>query len=133
VGGDGDDRLEGGAGNDVMLGGRGGDTFVGGAGKDVMLAGVDTEVDVFVFAPGDTGATLSTIDRIAQFDARGEDMIDLTAFGGLEFVPDGRFNGLGQVTALENFVLILDKADPSAIGVIRVIANEPLDAADFIL
>lgn len=76
LGGDGNDWLDGGRGNDTLDGGNGNDILVGGAGRDVMTGGGAN--DIFVFNPGDTGATPETADRITDF-GNGADLIDLSA------------------------------------------------------
>ncbi|WP_158287613.1 calcium-binding protein [Falsiroseomonas bella] len=82
------DLLRGGAGIDVLLGDDGDDTLDGGAGVDLMRGGAGN--DVFVFGPGDSAPL--TPDTILGF-VRGEDRIDLTAFGGLDFIGTTDFTG----------------------------------------
>lgn len=133
----GDDRIDGGSGNDRIGADAGADTITGGAGRDVMDAGFDDDADIFVFAPGDTGITGDTIDVVRNFDPSDEDLIDLTAFGGLVFVEDGNFTDIGQVSFVDGFVLLnLDEGssgDRIADAAIRVESAEILDAADFLL
>ena len=74
--GRGDDVGFGGAGNDFINGGAGNDTIVGGEGDDSLFGG--NGLDVFVFAAGDGH------DRITRFE-KGEDKIDLSAFGFADF------------------------------------------------
>ena len=64
----GDDLLNGGTGQDTLVGGVGDDTLTGGNGRDT-----------FVFA-NDFGS-----DTITDFNLRGTDQIDLTAFSGLTY------------------------------------------------
>ena len=78
-GGNGHDRLYGGKGNDTLHGGRGNDTLRGGADDDT-LSGGDGD-DAFVFAPAN-GA-----DTVLDF-GRGEDTLDLGAFGDIRSVDD---------------------------------------------
>lgn len=75
LGGRGDDVLQGGAGNDTLFGGEGTDVLSGGTGDDFLAGGAG--VDTFTFAPGDGR------DVVTDFTA-GEDVIDLTAFTGLQ-------------------------------------------------
>lgn len=75
LGGRGDDVLQGGAGNDTLFGGDGADVLIGGTGDDFLAGGAG--VDTFTFAPGDGR------DVVTDFTA-GEDVIDLTAFTGLQ-------------------------------------------------
>lgn len=76
IGGDGNDWLEGGLGNDTLDGGNGNDIITGGAGRDVMTGGAAN--DIFVFNPGDVGATPARADTITDF-GDGTDLIDLSA------------------------------------------------------
>lgn len=64
TGGTGADTISGLAGNDTLIGGAGADTLTGGAG-----------IDTFVFANGDSGTTVGTIDEITDFSS------DLISFG----------------------------------------------------
>ncbi len=95
VSGDENDTVDGGAGNDLILagqgddilfgggdvddirGGRGHDEINGGAGND-RLQGNEGN-DIFIFEAG-TGR-----DRIVDFNKNGDDAIDLTDFGFVEF------------------------------------------------
>jgi Ca2+-binding RTX toxin-like protein len=82
------DLLRGGGGTDVLIGDEGDDTLEGGAGIDLLRGGAGN--DVFVFGPGDSAPL--TPDTILGF-VRGEDRIDLTAFGGLDFIGTAEFTG----------------------------------------
>ena len=79
AGGAGDDRLMGDGGNDRLNGGDGNDWLAGGEGADFLTGGGGS--DTFVFAPGDSGISTGTRDRISDFES-GIDLIDLTAFAG---------------------------------------------------
>jgi len=83
-GGEGNDRLEGGEGNDLLYGGTGTDFLSGGAGRDG-----------FVLAPGWGGSTLTTADRILDFQL-GQDSIRLG--GGLQFQGLTLTAGTGVLT-----------------------------------
>ncbi|WP_137178964.1 calcium-binding protein [Roseomonas sp. AR75] len=107
------DTLDGGAGNDVLRGGSEGDLLRGGDGADLVLGedgedtldgglGADTlrggaENDIFVFGPGDSAPDAP--DLILDF-VRGADRIDLTAFGGLDFIGTAAFTGGDGVAEL---------------------------------
>lgn len=79
-GGDNDDILNGGAGNDRIIGGSGVDTVYGGDGLDVVTLGGGN--DIFVAEIGAskvaTKAGTMSIDIITDFDANGNDVIDLS-------------------------------------------------------
>ena len=79
------DTLHGGADSDFLFGGEGRDTLFGDSGNDVLTGGLGNDVmtggagyDTFVFAAGDGR------DRVTDFTS-GEDLIDLSAFGELDF------------------------------------------------
>ena len=89
-GGNGDDRIFGGRGNDVLAGGEGNDFLKGGPGEDTLIVdGDDMDVlyggpdkDTFRFFPSDLGG-----GSIRDF-SDGEDVIDLTAFTGINSMDD---------------------------------------------
>ena len=88
-GGPGDDRLFGGRGDDTLVGGAGFDYLKGGSGNDELVAGEGMDImyggageDMFVFSPSDAGGAV-----IADF-SDGEDVIDLTAFAGIDSMDD---------------------------------------------
>ena len=89
-GGDGDDRVFGGRGNDTLTGGEGNDELKGGPGEDTLIAdGDDMDVlyggtgkDTFQFFPSNVGG-----GSIRDF-TDGEDVIDLTAFTGINSMAD---------------------------------------------
>ena len=102
-GNSGNDKINGGAGNDELNGGYGNDYIFGGGGHDKLYAGEGTDllrggfgvdtihlwdstaaVDTLIFAPGESGRTLGTIDTVEGFTV-GEDKIDLKAFGPMTF------------------------------------------------
>ncbi|MEY1557369.1 fasciclin domain-containing protein [Yoonia sp. R2331] len=72
-GGKGHDVIKGEGGNDVIKGGRGHDEISGGAGFDFLTGGRGR--DTFIFKQ-DEG-----VNVISDFDRRGNDTIDLSAFG----------------------------------------------------
>ncbi len=130
----GDDTLDGGAGDDALFGDAGADVLRGGPGRDLLDAGVDDAADRIVFAPEDLAAA-RPLDILRNFDAGGEDAIDLTAFGGLEVVEDG-FTGLGQVW-IRGETILLNIAEGGVFGpadaAIRVLGAEGLGAEDLLL
>jgi Ca2+-binding RTX toxin-like protein len=105
-GGEGNDRIWGGNGADVLAGGAGDDTISGGEGRDYLRGGTGRDLitlwetvqsaDTLVFAPGESGRTLATIDRIEGFES-GVDKINLRAFGPMTF-EEIDFAGGGQAS-----------------------------------
>ena len=89
-GGNGDDRIFGGRGNDTLTGGAGNDVLKGGPGKDILIANGDhmdvlhggSDNDIFRFFPSNIGG-----GSIQDF-TDGEDVIDLTAFTGINSMDD---------------------------------------------
>lgn len=105
----GDDRLDGRGGNDRLAGGEGADRLAGGGGGDI-----------FVFAPQGAAAT----DRVTDF-ARGEDRLDVSAFG---------YHGFGELPSLAddghgNAVVTLD---PFSAVILIGVAAAALDGGDFL-
>jgi Ca2+-binding RTX toxin-like protein len=104
--GAGNDRLYGGDGIDVLYGMEGDDTISGGEGRDVIRGGTGRDlitlwedvaaVDTLVFAPGESGRTRATIDRVEGFET-GSDRIDLRSFGHMTY-EDIDFAGAGQAS-----------------------------------
>jgi Ca2+-binding RTX toxin-like protein len=95
-GGDGNDIINGGAGRDRIWGNDGDDIITGGAGRDDMHGGEG--VDTFVFNAGDSGVKGRSRDVIKGFDS-GEDKIDLTSFGTVDFLEGAAFTGAGGAEA----------------------------------
>jgi Ca2+-binding RTX toxin-like protein len=115
-GGDGDDeiygrsgvdRLNGEAGNDFLYGSGGNDILNGGTGADVMVGGAGS--NTFVFAPGDSGQQVGTIDFIADYfkGAVGTgDKIDFSAMlaiGGTAATATGNAASINQTTGVATF------------------------------
>ena len=90
----GDDTLSGLGGDDRLVGGGGDDVLTGGAGRDTLEGG--TGADRFVFAPGDTTVSLLKPDAVRDFSDADRDVVDLTAFGPLDFIGAGAFSGNGS-------------------------------------
>jgi serralysin len=83
TGNDGDDFLLGRAGNDILRGGAGVDSVTGGDGLDVATLGSGD--DIFVAEVGATKVATKmgqmSVDIITDFDAAGDDFIDLSGLG----------------------------------------------------
>ena len=71
VGGAGNDELFGGDGNDILIGGAGDDLLIGGTGDDMLEGGAGS--DTYRIGLGDGN------DVITEFDADGEDVVELSA------------------------------------------------------
>ena len=100
-GGDGHDLLRGGADDDVLMGGRGRDRLEGGPGDDVLVGGAGADElfggaghDLFRYSdiagPGGPDAP----DIVLDF-RHGEDRVDLSALGPLDWIGGHRFTGHG--------------------------------------
>ncbi|WP_292372051.1 type I secretion C-terminal target domain-containing protein, partial [Mesorhizobium sp.] len=89
VGGAGDDYLDGGIGNDILIGGTGLNHMTGGAGNDT-----------FVIDP--SKLTVHVADVIADFNAQGQDVIDLSdllkSLGANAPTTDGQVGSTVDVT-----------------------------------
>ncbi|HET6943448.1 MAG TPA: M10 family metallopeptidase C-terminal domain-containing protein [Sphingomicrobium sp.] len=87
IGNDLDNILKGNGGNDVLLGGNGSDRIYGGDGLDVVKLGAGD--DMFVAEIGATKSVLKTgkmsVDILTDFDANGNDTIDLSGLGSFHF------------------------------------------------
>jgi Ca2+-binding RTX toxin-like protein len=87
-----DDILRGGAGNDILAGGDGIDLLFGGEGNDVFVADVGTKS--VQTRRGDLA-----IDFIFDFDASGDDKIDLSGLGqGLTWRGGSSGKTTGSIT-----------------------------------
>ncbi|WP_299656562.1 calcium-binding protein [uncultured Tateyamaria sp.] len=133
-GGDGRDQIFGGAGDDTVSGSDGEDRVAGGEGADLILDYEDIEArDVFVFNPGDSGATEGTMDEIRGFTSI-IDKIDLTTFGGLTFVEGDTFSGTQTEVLFDgDFVQIDSDGDGTVDEMIELTWVNAVEAADFIL
>ena len=80
TGNDGNDVLIGRGGNDILRGGAGVDKVTGGDGLDVVTLGGDNDVFVAELGTAKVATKLGTmsIDIITDFDAAGDDLIDLS-------------------------------------------------------
>jgi Ca2+-binding RTX toxin-like protein len=88
---------------------------------------------VFVFGPGAAGATVSTRDTITDF-APGEDLIDLSAPGGLGFVAGDSFGRTaGEVIQARGLLRIDLDGDGAAEMVVKPIGEPALTVDDLIL
>ncbi|MGF1445335.1 MAG: calcium-binding protein [Pikeienuella sp.] len=129
----GDDEIRGGADDDRIFAGEGADIVTGGTGRDFMSLGDDDDVDIIVLAPGDTGATSETSDRATDFDADGEDLLDLTAFGTLAFVEDAAFTATGQVSIEGRTVVLNLEGDTEVDAAILLRGSGDLGVEDLLL
>ncbi len=134
AGQDGNDDLRGGTGDDRLVGGNGRDIFNGGAGADLLADWEDgNSRDIFVFNPGDTGVRARDRDTIEGFDS-GTDRIDLTGFGGLEWIDEQGFDGSGaQVRFMDQRLAIDADGDGEADARIDILWVRDMNAGDLIL
>ncbi len=137
-GGDGNDKLKGNIGNDTLYGEAGSDrlkgqagddTLIGGAGADALIGGAGADTFVFL-AASDSAA--GTADRIKDFE-QGVDLIDFSAFGGLNFIGSNGFSGTGaEVRAVEkggNTILRVD-VDGDGAADMKIIVKGLVNLAD---
>jgi serralysin len=100
TGNNGNDTLMGRAGDDHILGGAGVDKVYGGDGVDVVTLGSGD--DIFVAELSATKAVLKTgtmgVDIITDFDASGNDVIDLTGLGHFNFHGTNASKNAGDLT-----------------------------------
>jgi Ca2+-binding RTX toxin-like protein len=120
-GGGDNDMLFGGSGNDTMESGSGADTLNGGAGADRLDAGVDTSADTFVYSSVNDSNKNIAKDTLLNFDANGEDKIDLSALGITGFDTDGGLTELREIRlssydAVYNRTLIKTDVLDTALG-----------------
>jgi len=94
-GGRGDDELFGDADDDTLSGGNNADTLWGNTGVDVVSGG--SGADDFAFREGDSGVGAGNRDEVTDFSQAQNDDIDLTEFGGLDFIGQGSFSAPDQV------------------------------------
>ena len=132
---EGADKIDGGAGDDFIVGGQGDDIITGGAGDDTLYGdGLrsdgytsdgtftgETDFDTFVFSPG------SGHDTIEDFN-NGEDLIDLTDFGGISGFQDINASQVGNSVVIK---FEGNKSDDWSITLSNFDLND-LDSSDFI-
>lgn len=102
AGGNGDDYLYGGGGDDIVSGGYGDDSLWGADGNDVLRGGLGKDFlvggegqDRFVYTSLEEIGSGGNSDRIQ--DATSENLIDLSAIGGLSYVGIGKdFTGVAN-------------------------------------
>jgi Ca2+-binding RTX toxin-like protein len=96
----GNDTLMGRAGNDRLIGGAGDDRVSGGDGLDVISLGAGN--DVFGADVGSSTVRLKTgtmpVDIITDFDALGDDLIDLSGLGSFTFRGTSANKNAGDLT-----------------------------------
>lgn len=119
-GGIGNDTLFGAVGDDTLFGSAGDDTLVGGADRDTMTGGANNDIFRFLVV---ADSTVANPDIITDFDATGDDRIDVSALFGpaLTFRGPAPFNATGQLR-------INDIAGPDLLVEVNIDANL---AADF--
>lgn len=124
----GDDVLVGRGGNDLLLGGDGADRVSGGDGLDVATLGGGNDVFVAEMEGTriDTKIGKMFIDIITDFDAAGDDVIDLTGLSDLfnfrgtnnnKYAGDLTFKSYNSVAAAERALGIDIDGNPGAGGV----------------
>lgn len=122
-GGNGNDKLYGGANADLLVGGRGSDLLEGGGGKDT-----------FVFNGKADSAVGAKRDVITDFSSSERDKIDLSGFGGLDFIGDADFSGSAGELRFENEILAVDtNGDGKADFEVKLEGVDSLSLNDFIL
>ncbi len=107
TGGGGNDSILGNDGDDIILGGDGADSVDGGVGADTLIAGLGADsvtggdgADVFVFTEGDSGAAVTQLDTVADFEL-DVDLIDLTGFQKAVTIVEAFTNKAYQATITE--------------------------------
>jgi serralysin len=94
------ENAKGGAGNDVIIGNKVANVISGGDGLDVITLGAGN--DTFVAEVGATKSTLKTgkmsVDIITDFDAFGNDIIDLSGLGAFTFRGTSANKNAGDLT-----------------------------------
>jgi Ca2+-binding RTX toxin-like protein len=122
--------LVGGAGIDMLFGGNGADTLNGGAGYDMIDLGADDAMDFVIFNAGDSAAS-DHIDQVFNFH-QGEDRIDLSGFGGLQFAAGG-FTGSAPEVLFDGGQMHIDvNGDGAADMVVQFVDGSQLAATDII-
>ena len=154
---DGNDTLNGGAGNDTLNGGNGNDRIIGGSGDDIVRGGDGLDVvtlgagdDIFVAEIGaskvSTKAGKMSVDIITDFDANGNDLIDLsgldTAFtfkgtSANKHAGDLSYKTYNSINGAENALGLEIDGNPGASGVSGpvtvVFGNVDGGSADFMI
>ena len=145
AGAGGSDTLEGLAGNDTLLAGAGNDTLRGDTGQDHLTGGAGG--DEFAFLAGDTSATRSLADVVADFSRAQGDRIRLTEMDAnttlagdqaFAFIGSGAFTGIaGQLHFVQlngnTFVEGDTNGDFTADFSIQITGLITLVAGDFVL
>lgn len=130
----GDDTLLGGSGADLIRGGSGDDQITGGAGRDVLHGG--SGADTFIYTSSTDGKGKHG-DVIHGFH-RGDDQIDVSAFGNLSFIGQNGFHHkAGEVRYTTHAGSSVVHVDVSGNGhddlTIHLVHVGALSAADFVL
>jgi serralysin len=100
TGGSGNDLIIGNALKNVLVGNGGNDVIIGGDGLDTIKLGAGD--DIFVAEIGSTTTRLKTgtmpVDIITDFDASGDDLIDLSGLGSFTFDGTNANRDAGDLT-----------------------------------
>ena len=100
TGGSGNDLIIGNALKNVLVGNGGNDVIIGGDGLDTIKLGAGN--DIFVAEIGSTTTRLKTgtmpVDIITDFDASGDDLIDLSGLGSFTFDGTNANKDAGDLT-----------------------------------
>jgi Ca2+-binding RTX toxin-like protein len=146
MGGTGDDRLYGEDGNDQLYGEAGDDTLGGGRGLDVLAGGADADTFVWSFI-GDTGATMSTADIVADFNRGEGDRLDLSGIDAdasaagnqpFSFIGAAPFSGTpGEINYVhaggDTYIQMQTDASTDVEGMIRIFGIVTPEAGWFVL
>jgi Ca2+-binding RTX toxin-like protein len=124
----GNDTLVGRGGSDLLLGGDGADRVMGGDGLDVVTLGAGNDILVAEIDPTkiDTKQGKMSVDIITDFDAAGDDVIDLSGLGEAfnfrgtnnnKYAGDLTFKSYNSVSAAERALGIDIDGNPGAGGI----------------
>lgn len=144
IGDGGADRLDGGDGRDLLAGGGGDDVLLGGAAADSLSGG--SGADRFVFTASDLAPTGGGVDLVSDFSRAEGDRIDLrdidasTSNGenAFLFIGEAAFSGVaGELRSVQRNGFVVVEGDVDGDGLadiqVRIVGDEPLLVADFIL
>lgn len=127
------ENARGGTGDDLLIGNQAGNLLEGGRGADRLAGGAGA--DTFLFRPGDSGA--SARDVVTDF-VRGQDKIDLVAFGDLELIGGASYSGKANELRLWSdgagtMIGIDVDGDRVSDFVVEISGGAVLDAGDLLL
>ena len=93
--------------------------------------------DTFVFQPDDSGVGTGNRDFVADFSKAQNDEINLSEFGGLQFIGQAAFSAAGQVRFTQSGGDTIVSGDVNGDGVadfsILLTGAKTLVAGDFVL